>query len=273
MAAALLGVLGLIGFSVLRSGMLLSGQNTNVNLSAARSRQMIDWIGERTRYALGQPSLLTAAGAASASLSDDGILVKTFGGAPYVVKEAGGSFGDIASTAKQFTLEYRPDLPEPVVGDWMQLDTVEQAQLEISAVSSLSAGAGITRRLVTTVTTLNETAKPSMYRVSASLYRKQAFIFVPTETGTNARSELRHYKAVRNGMSFSTAANYKVLANGYRKLNSQAYFTSTTIDGEAVTVLRAMVHSTGKAEYVERGKAASTFSTIPIQLRLWALSR
>lgn len=272
-ALAVFCAVGLVAFNVLRSGMLLSSQNVGINVSAMRSREIIDQIGERSRYAMEQPSLITATGADASGTTADGISIKVIVGLPYVLKASDGTTSDIPTTATQFVLEFRPDLTPPSVGDYILVESVSRPELEISAVSAMAAVGTTQRRLITTTTAIGEAVRPSYYRLTSSLYRKSAYVFVNTDATTNPRAELRYFYRVRGSTNFSTASNYVVMATGYRRLNNLTYFTSTTVDGANTTVLNAMVNSTVRSETVARGSNVSTYTTLPVQYRLWSVNR
>jgi hypothetical protein len=272
-SAALLGVVGFVTFGVLHSSMILSGQNLGVNLSSFRGRQMIDRVDEHSRYGMAQPALINTDGTANASGAADGILVKRLVGSPYVVKNSDGTTADIPATATSFVIEYWNQLPDPQAGDFILMETIQRPELEISAVTNLTANGSVLRKQITTTIALGEVAKPSQYRVGGTIYKKEAFVFAAYEAGANPRCELRHFSRVRGTTNFSTASNYYVMANGFRKLNGQSFFTNATSNNVQISVLRALVHSSGKQEIVERNSTVSSSTTVPVQLRIWTLER
>ncbi|HEV7405346.1 MAG TPA: hypothetical protein VGO11_20550, partial [Chthoniobacteraceae bacterium] len=172
-AAALTGAVGLTVIGVLRSSAVLSSQNAGINISASRAREVIDQINDRARYALDQPVLINTDGTAATGSTADGVLLKRYLGAPFVVKEVNGGT-DIAATATQFVLEYRAGLPDPLVGDWILLESVARPELEISAVAAMTPSGAILRKLITTTTAVGEPLRPLSYRVGGSLYHKEA---------------------------------------------------------------------------------------------------
>ncbi|RYD85640.1 MAG: prepilin-type N-terminal cleavage/methylation domain-containing protein [Verrucomicrobiaceae bacterium] len=271
-AAALLGVVGVIMFGVLRSGMILSKQNAGLNLSSLRARQTIDRIGEQARYSIDQPILINSNGGAESGSTSNGVLVKRYIGGPYVIKETQGGSADIATTATQFVLEFRKDLSPPVVGDWILMETVTRPELEISAAAKIDQTEKIQRWRITTRTAINEAVRPGVYRVSGQLYRKEAFMFVATETGTNPRSELRHFARVVAATNFLQAANYRVLASGFRRIES-TYFKRELKDGVNVITLSALVHSSGQDEYLDKNMQTTQFTTVPVRMQLRSVNQ
>lgn len=259
--------------AVIYSAMILSRQNSGINLSSLRMRQMIDRIGEQARYSLEQPVLINADGTSASGSQADGMLLKRYGGGPYILKESGGTNGDIAATAKTFRLEFRKDLPTPGVGDYIMVEAATAPELEITAASKVEENSSVQRWSITTKTAVGELLRPSTYRVAAQIYRKEAFVFKAIEAGNNPRSELRHYKSVVGTTNFSQASNYRVLASGFRKLGNNGYFRNVTSNNLRTTVLSAVVHATGRDQYLDSMLKTKSYTTMPVELRLWAISQ
>jgi hypothetical protein len=268
-----MGVMGLIIFGVLRSGTILSSQNTGINVSSSRARMALDQIGEKTRYSLVTPALINTSGAAVSGTTADGIMLKKLIGSTYVVRKSAGSDDTITSATKQFVLEYQAELTDPNPGDWMLVESIERPELQISAVNSItsytSAGSPMKRASVTTTAALGEDARPSLYRVSATLYRKMAYTFVPA---TGDYFELRYYSNVGPSTNFSTASNYRVEADSYRRLGGSAFFTDSISNGAETINLKAMVNASDRTEYIARKNPNNTFIAVPIQAKLWTLN-
>lgn len=269
--SALVGVVALAAYSILYSGLTLSRQNAGLNLSSLRMRQMIDRIGEQTRYSMQQPELIKTDGTPASGTAAEGLLLKRFLGTPYILKESGGSTGNIAETAKQFRLEFRKGLPAPSAGDFIIIDSPTAPDLEISAATKVEETSSLQKWQITTTTAVGEQLRPSVHRVAAHLYRKEAFVFVATETVANPRSELRHYSRVRTATNFSQKSNYRVLASGFRKAAGKNYFTNSTANALTSTTLTAIVHSTGREEYLDQALKTKNYTTVPIEVRLWAM--
>lgn len=276
---SLMGIMGMILFGVLRSGTVLSSQNTGINVSASRARMALDQIGDRVRYSMAPPVLINTSGAEVGGTTADGIMLKKLVGSPYVVKKSDATEADIASNTTLFCVEYQQELAKPLVGDWMLVESIERPELQITNVtepekfsSPGSATQNMRRVKVTTATALGEVARPAFYRVSAFLFRKQAFVFAPAD-GAGSRFELRHYNPVTASTNFSTASNYRVEADSYRRLSAQAFFTDLDSNGAKTTMLRAMVSSSSKTEYIARKSNTNTYTAVPIQLRLWSINK
>lgn len=272
-ASALIGAVALTTLGVLRSGAVLSSQNAGINISSSRAREVVDRINDRARYSMEQPVLINADGSAATGTTADGLLAKRFLGSSYNLKDATGGTTDLAATATQFCLEYRNTLPDPTPGDYILLESVSRPELEIATVTNMTAVGSVLRKAITTTTALGEAVRPSAYRVGGQLYRKEAFIFVATDASSNPRFELRNYTRVVASTVFTTRGTSIQLADGFRRLQSQAFFTRTTSNGATTVVMRALANSSNRQEYVARGMANSTFTTVPIQSRLWSLSR
>ena len=277
--AVTLGVagMGVIMANVLRTNALLSGTNTGLNLSGYNSRFMLDQVNRSARYSLSQPTLISASGAPvlGSSASADGLIAKSYLGYPYVLRETGGTKNDIPATTKVFQLEYRSDsdtpITEPSVGDYMLLESVTRPELEITAVGTATTTGGVTKRQITFATAIGEVARPNYFRVSAILFRKEAYTFVATDATADPRFELRHYRQVTSSTNFSTSANYYVLAAGFRRYQAGNFFTNQTGTSNKNTLLKAIVYSATTSQFIERGKTASTFTAMPVQLKLWSI--
>lgn len=270
-STALVGVVGMVGFGVMRSGMVLSQQNSGINLSGLRSRQVIDRLGDQVRYSLAKPELITATGATTTAATADGIRVKRYLGGPYVLKDSNGGTTDITVSHKIFVVEYRADLPTPAVGDWLAVESATQPELEISAVATMTNSGALKRSKLTMVNAIGEAVRPSTTRIAGLLYRREAYLFVASEGGTNPRFALRRYPSVRSTTNFSLAANYEVMSLGYRRLNNAAFFSNITSSGVPALQLKTVAHATGQESYTEKRFKKTTTTTLPIQMRLWTL--
>ena len=107
--------------------------------------------------------------------------------------------------------------------------------------------------------------------ISATRYRKEAYVFAADNTGT--QWDLRRYPRVVTGMSYADASTYITMGKGFLKLTSdQAWFTKEVASGTQAFWLRALARSSAHYEYNERftgptGRNALT--SMPVQSRLW----
>jgi type II secretory pathway pseudopilin PulG len=281
--ALLLGLLSLIGMSLLVSTMKLSNQNAVTNLSNFRARQTFDHLCMKVRYALDDPLLITTSGTVVTSGSTaPGLLVKNFVSSPYIVKNADGTTGAIATSASSFTLEFRTanGMPPPGVGDWLAFQTATHPELEIAGVSALADSGSNQRRLVTTSGTIGEALLPANYYVVGYLYRREAYVFSSATNGT-----LLHYPRVSQGMlsisssnssvtyttgtGWGAAANYVAMGQGFTQLNSSEYFTKSSTNSVSYYQLKAVARSSNHAEYTENIPAGRALTTMPVKATLW----
>lgn len=268
-------LVALTGFNVLRSGLLLSSANVGINVSSFKGRAMIDQIGEASRYALAQPTLVDATGAAVAGSTADGLLVKRFEGTPYSIFASDGTTTTaIKTTDTQFVVKYRNTLPAPAAGHFMLFETISRPELEIASVTTPTLSGSLYSCKITTTTAIGDSATPSSYRVTGDMYHKEAFIFVATDA---TRFDLRHFDLVTGSTLYATdtsaSAPYHNLANGFQRLNNQSFFTNGTgASGTAMTSLAAMAYSSSKSEYIAGKHTNSTFTSVPMQVRLWSLN-
>lgn len=267
-STGLVGAIGLVAFSIMTSTLKLSAQNVVTNVSNYRSRQTLDRLGEIVRFAQETPVLITNTGATASGSTADGIMVKNALGGPYVFKNTNGqSDADIPQGATAFQVEYAPGagVAVPKVGDFFLINLSTQPQLEVTSVGA-PVGSPVAKVQITTKTGLTEIAKPSVYTVNASRYRKEAYVFVQS----GSQWDLRHYGRVTSSTNFSTASSYQVLGQGFQKLGNQAWFTTTTADGTQSSWLRAIARSSNHAEYAETSRnGRTTLTSMPLQVKLW----
>ncbi|MDR3402837.1 MAG: type II secretion system protein [Chthoniobacter sp.] len=264
-SAALVGSVGLMILSVLVGTMTLSSQNVVTNLSNYRARQTLDRIGQVARYAADTPVLINADGTTATGTSD-GILMKNALGGPYVFKNSDGTTADIPSGATTFAVQYAPSAgaDTPKVGDYFLLNLSTAPELEVASVGAVTGGS-VAQVVITTKTGITETATPSTYTVTASRYRKEAYVFA--QAGT--QWTLRHYGRVTSAMSYSNPASFTVLGMGFQKLGTLAWFTTTLDNGTQATWLHAVARSSDHGEYAESVAGHNTLTTMPVQIKLW----
>ena len=278
-SAGLIGVVGLTAFSVLISTMKLSAQNAVTNLSNYRARQTLDRLGETVRFAQDTPLLIKVDGTTTTG-SSDGVLIKNALGGPYVFRNANGQAdAEIPSGATSFIVEYAPSTgtpppgvppsgaDAPKVGDYFSLNLSTQPQLEVLTVGTPS-GSPVAKVAITTRTGITETAKPGIYTVSASRYRKEAYIFAQSGSSWS----LRRYPVVTAVTNYSSASSYKLMGTGFQKLANQAWFTTVTDNGTQACWLRAVARSSNRPEYAENISKRDTLTTMPVQIKLWNYS-
>ncbi len=265
---SLMGAAFMILLSVLTSTMTLSTQNTATNMSGYRARQTLDRLNTIVRFATAIPTLINSDGSTASGTTADGMLIKNSLGAPYVFKNSSGNASDsIPSGANSFMVEYASSagLDTPKVGDYFLLNLSTQPELEVASVTPASSVGSISRAVITTKTGITETATPNSYTVSASRYRKEAYIFVQS----GSYWTLRHYPKVTAAMSYSTASSYVELGTGFQKMGAQAWFTTTTDNGAQASWLHAVARSSNHGEYTESVAGHTTLTTMPVQIKLW----
>jgi prepilin-type N-terminal cleavage/methylation domain-containing protein len=266
-AMAVVGVVGLAIFSVLVSTMTLSSENAAENISNFRARQTIDRIGQIVRYAQDTPVLINSDGTTASGTTSDGILVKHALGGPYLFFNSNGqAAADIPSGATSFMVEYAPSagLDTPKVGDCFLLALSTAPQLEVATVTVV-ATAPLAKVQITTTQGITETASPGSYSVTASRYRKEAYVFVQSGNYWT----LRHYPGVVAATNYANASSYVVAGVGFQKLGTQAWFTTTTDNGAQASWLRAVARSSDHPEYADSLNGLNTFTTMPLQIKLW----
>jgi prepilin-type N-terminal cleavage/methylation domain-containing protein len=263
---AVVGVVGLALFGLLISTMTLSSQNAAENISNFHARQTLDQIGQVVRYAQDTPVLINADGTAASGTTSDGILVKRALGGPYLFLNSNGqAAADIPSGSTSFMVQYAPSagLDTPKVGDYFLLALSTAPELEVASVSIVS-GSPMATVQITTKQGITETASPGSYSVTASRYRKEAYVFVQS----GSYWTLRHYPGVVAATNYANASSV-VLGTGFQKLGSQAWFTTTTDNGAQASWLRAVARSSDHPEYAESISGLNTLTSIPIQIKLW----
>lgn len=277
-STGLVGATGLILTSMLVTTMKLSGENAVTNLSNYRARQTLDRLDDLVRFATSTPVLINSDGTTASGTTSDGILVKNALFGPYVFKNASGGTDDISSGSTSFIVEYsipsstpdsrKPDwLPQK--GDFFLLNSSTKPDLEVTAATAasnvLNGTTTISRALITTRTGITEKLTPSTYTVTATRYRKEAYIFSPSGSMWN----LLHYPRVISTTNYALAPNYVQMGAGFQKLNGQSWFTTTTDNGTQASWLRAVARSSGHAEATENISGHTTLTTMPLQIKLW----
>jgi type II secretory pathway pseudopilin PulG len=284
-ATGLVGVASLAMISMLVSTMKLSSQNVVTNISNYRARQTLDRLGELVRYAQATPVLITNTGSTASSTTSDGILVKNALPGMYVFKNANGKDDDIPSGSMSFLVQYVPKstLPgimpsadaslagqkvePPAVGDYFLLGLSTHPELEVASVSSVTVSGNVSSVVITTRQGITETASPKNYTVSGTRYRKEAYIFV--QSGTSGMWTLRHYPRIVASTSYSSASSYVELGTGFQKMGTEAWFTTSTVNGTQATWLQAIARSSSHAEYAEKISNRTTLTTMPVQVKFW----
>lgn len=268
-ATVLVGAVGAILFSVMISTLKLSSKNAVTNVSNFRARQTLDRIGEIVRYAQETPVLINANGTTASGTTADGLLVKNSLGGPYVFKNANGqAAAEIPADAKSFVVEYASanGVSAPSVGDFFSVTLSTRPQLEVLTVGSATTSAGISKVLITTRQALGEVAKPASYTVSASSYRKEAFIFAQSGSYWN----LRHYSPVTGSTNFSDGSAFRAMGGSYKKLGTESWFSAPPVSsGTQYIWLRALARSSSKTEHAESSTGKNTLTSLPIQIKLW----
>lgn len=266
-ATGMASVVGLTAFSMLLSTMSLSTQNVVTNVSNYRARQTLDRLGEIVRFAQETPVLIKADGTTATGTTADGILVKNSLGGPYVFKNSNGQAdADIPSGATSFIVEYSPaaGVGAPNVGDYFSLALSTHPDLEVISVGAVT-GSPIARVTITTKTGITETAKPGSYTVTASRYRKEAYIFAQAGTQFN----LLRYPKITSTTTYSSSSNYVIMGTGFQKLGNQSWFTTMTDSGTQAYWLRAVARSSNRAEYADTIANRTSLTTMPVQVKLW----
>ncbi len=270
------GVVGVVMFSVLISTMKLSSVNTATNMSNYRTRQALDRLASHVHYdGMDIPVQINADGSTIASgTTSDGIVIKHFLGAGYSFINSDGSTKDISKGTSKFDIQYATagdgTLPQDYDYFLVASSTAPELQVAAGGVSSPTTAGGITTVTVQMAQSTTETLTPSAFKVTAVRYRKEAYIFV--QNGTSSYWTLRYYKMVYPGMSYSDPGKYFVLGTGFQKQGTQAWFTNTpdsTNNTQAIW-LHALVRSSGHNEYAEHIDGRNTQTTMPLQIKLWS---
>ncbi|EDY17469.1 hypothetical protein CfE428DRAFT_4986 [Chthoniobacter flavus Ellin428] len=273
---SVVGVVGLVMFSVMISTMRLSTVNTATNLSNYRTRQALDRLADTVHYdSVDMPAQINSDGTTASGGTSDGILIKHLVPGMYVFLNSDGTTADIASTASAFTLQYATSawgtLPQPY--DYFLLASSTAPELEIpktGGVGTPTTSNGVTSVAIKTTAAVGEKLTPSYYTVTAVRYRKEAYIFV--QNGTSAYWTLRFYPTVYPGMDYTNAQNYYTLGTGFEKQGTQGWFTASTDSANNNTQaiwLQALVRSSGHGEYSEDIDKRNTATTMPLQIKLW----
>lgn len=264
---AVVGVVGLVMLSVMVSTMKLSSVNASTNISNYRTRQTLDRLAEIVHYGLDTPVLINSSGVTQTGTAD-GLLVKNLLGGSYVFLNASGkTTDDIPTGTSSFTVQYAASAGAdvPKVGDYFLLASSTAPELEVKTVGSVTTSNGISSVAITTQTAVQETLATSIYTVTASRYRKEAFVFVQNGNYWT----LRHYGRVIASTNYALAVNYVTMGTGFEKQGTQAWFTTTTDNGTQATWLRALVRSSNHNEYAEHVDGRNTATTMPLQVKLW----
>jgi len=282
---SVVGVVGLVMFSVMSSTMKLSSVNTATNMSSYRTRQALDRLANSVHYdAIDTPSLINSSGVSAGTATGttaDGILVKTIIRGGYAFFNSDGSTtDDIVPTPSQtehtFYVQFSASGggTAPVSHDnFLLVSQTNSDDLEVDTVGSVTTSNGISREKVTTFQDIQETSlSPKYYTVSATRYVKQAYIFV--QNGSSNYWTLRHYPTVYTGMDYTNSQNYHALGTGFEKQGTQPWFT-LNVDGSTGTttkwvLLQALVRSSGHGEYSEDISKRNTATTMPLQIKLWS---
>ena len=274
---AVVGVVGLVMFSVMVSTMKLSTVNTATNLSNYRTRQALDRLADTVHYdAVEIPTQINSNGTtvATGTTTSDGILIKRLLGAGYTFLNASGkTTDDIPQGASTFVVHFAPStgaLP-PIQYDYFLLSSPNGDELEVNTVGSTTTSNGISSVPVSTFNSVQDTngLATSIYSVTACRYRQEAYIFV--QNGTSNYWTLRYYPQVYPGMDYTNPRYYHELGTGFQKQGTQAWFTSTTDSATNTQAiwLRALVRSSGHNEYAEHIDNRNTTTTMPLQIKLW----
>ncbi len=265
MASVVLLVVVAIGYSVLRSSLVLFAQNVSMNVSATEARLSMDRLGDLIRYSKGGADLIGTNGVVTTNASAPGIVAKRIVGGPYRIRAAGGSDADIAANATSFQLQFTTDAgassPVPLAGNWIYVVGLEDSSPDLQILTASAAqGAGDYQRVnITTGASLGEAVKGT-HRLNAYLIRREAYVVV----GTSANAALRHYPSVAAGMNWASAANYSVVLANLAYTGSGA-FMQTVVDGKESYSIRMQVKAREYDKYLSSHHVKNTYISTPLR--------
>jgi hypothetical protein len=264
MTCLVIGVVGLVAFSVLRVGMILFAENVAMNVSATEARLAMDRMGDLFRYSKGGAQMINASGAVVSGSAAPGVLARRVIAGPYRVRTANGTDADIAANAKTFQLHFSPDPaskpPRPEVGEILFVVGIEDLypELEIESVADVPGTDDYDAVKVTTKTALGK-AVEGEYRLNAYLIRKEAFVFA----GTVNNGTLRHYPKVTAGMNWNSPSNYRIALSRFTVSSTNIF--KRHVDGNRISYsVDFKVKSSEYFRYLSTRHTKDTFVSTPL---------
>lgn len=293
-AAAILTVVGMGGYSMLMSSTTLLAKNVSLNSSNILTNAALDRIFAELNQGNRLPSLINADGSPAAEPGPAaGIIFDRYLGGPYVVGNPGGG---LAATATTFNLFYstnalaRPPVPKKndvVIMDGQTRALVSSCTAGSAAFSSPAPTPTPSGGEMVTVTLQNKlgsytippvssgTAIPwsSTTQQTAYVVHRKAFVVVPIN-GTNGPAELRLYPDAETVTNYSDPASYVVLSRniGTRTVNGvaeNAPFSIVSQDGNKFLNIAMRVEDQGfnKRLATQQTNEFNTFQRVDTKMR------
>ncbi len=210
LVASMLAVtLGLIGFQILRGGLLAFARNFSLNQSAGQTRSAIDHIVRKLESTVDDPQLVAFSGTqftADASTYGKGVRFHRYISGAYKIRQATGADDVVSgagstalhyvkSTVTTLTLDWAPGTPAPLVGDRLFFLFPSDIQETVASGSSPGNKPG---RKITAVTVSGNSAAVTLSSAPGKniladnpcyAIREGAYICIDNAT----RRELRYY--------------------------------------------------------------------------------
>jgi hypothetical protein len=259
-------VVAIIGFTVLRTAMVLFAENVSLNVSGSQARLALDRIGDLIRYSKTSPDLIEADGSITSGSAAPGILVKRMIGGPYLLKEQNGGNGGMSGTETTFQIRYTTHPhnapPVPQVGQTLiVVDLEPQVELEVVSVQTSNGAPSYRALKITTATGLGVDLHPSQ-RVTAYLLGKEAYMFA----GPTSNGQLRHYPSVKSGMDWEDPANFTVVLSNFRVQNAN-FFHRQISGGQTMVNLDLEILASDYADYFAKRRSTNTIYAMPLRAR------
>lgn len=230
-------VVGLVAYSSLRTGTILSAKNASINRSHDALRVALDRLSHQLQTSRNVPTLIDTAGNVVSSGSAAGLRYDFTLGEPYAIEPV-LTAGSIASTATTLAV-YRSVTgtgapPVPRVNDALIIDTPSGTSMRglITAVTAAAASGSTQRISLTFSAPLGQSLSWGANQPQwARLVRQEAFITAVN----NGRAELRFYPAFEPMPTLSDTTKYTVLSDQLSTATGDlAPFSVLTASGDKI---------------------------------------
>jgi hypothetical protein len=273
-SVAIFGVVSVATMLLMHTGMVMFSQNMTLNSAAMRARNDLDRMQEVLRFGDRVPTLIASDGSVATGTTANGVLALHYLGGPFSLRAAGGGTEVITANATTlhltFSVHPMAATPVPVPGDILFVEVFNEPSLEILTVT-VPSGTGNTRSVtVTTTSGLGTQVDPATYCVPGHLFRREAFVFKPN----GSVFDLRYYPRVTASKPVSTSTNFRVMANGCKKLTGKEFFTRVTANGKEGTQIAFLTRAGRGASFLERYSTTpkvtiAPVSVVPVQLTVF----
>lgn len=256
-------ILGMVVFSVLRTGSALSAKSVSINRSHDALRTALDRLANNLRMARNVPILLDANAATVTTGNAAGVRYDRIVGEPYVLDPVATS-GSVSAAATSMTI-YRSVSgvsapPIPVVNDILIVDTPDGSiRARITAVTATPATANTQKIILNFSAAVGKSLSWGVNQPQwARLVRQEAFLVKPDGAGKN---ELRFYPSFEPMPTLTDKTKYVVITNQIGTNTGEATpFSIVDTHGDKIVQANIRVQSTDHNRWLAN-KQANEFNT------------